>query len=375
MRVCLFSPSLEPLLRPEVVERVRRAFAPVEPEIILLTNSWADIPPGSDVYVTAGARTWGMRALRFAGETGSLGWATMTRTLAPLVGPAIVEALRAADPDVVVCTSEAAASQLRLLLHRTHGRWPCVTVGEAFPTASVTRCYDPGAKVSIVLPTYNGSRFLREAISSCLTQTHRNIELLIVDDGSREPAADTAREFGDARLRLIRHAQNKGLPHSLNTGFSHATGDFFTWTSDDNLYMPDAIEQMVRCLNTYTDVGFVYAESFRIDASGQIDSVAPVLRTRPPESLAVDNFIGACFLYRRVVHDVIGQYDPAAALAEDYDYWIRVARRFTMQRLFRRLYCYRFHDASLTARCDRRVVEQRANAVRRQFHEGFSWTR
>jgi GT2 family glycosyltransferase len=135
--------------------------------------------------------------------------------------------------------------------------------------------------------------------------------------------------------------------------------------------MPDAIEQMVRFLQTYPEVDFVYADSYRIDATGVVDR-QDVLRTRPPESLRDDNFIGACFLYKRSVYEAVGDYDPRAALAEDYDYWVRVSRQFRMQRLFRTLYCYRFHDRSLTARHTREEIASRVASIREQQPELWS---
>jgi glycosyltransferase involved in cell wall biosynthesis len=105
--------------------------------------------------------------------------------------------------------------------------------------------------VSIILPTYNGSRFLERAIQSCLGQTYFSIELIIVDDASTDSTPEIlARAVKqDTRVRVIWHDRNRKLPAALNTGFSEAKGEFLTWTSDDNEYLPNAIEQMVDFLN------------------------------------------------------------------------------------------------------------------------------
>jgi hypothetical protein len=213
--------------------------------------------------------------------------------------------------------------------------------------------------VSIVLPTYNGSRFLRESIRSCLGQTYAAIELVIVDDGSSAETAEIIESLNDTRVRKIRHPVNRGLPAALNTGFVQATGEYLTWTSDDNLYDDDAIQVMVEYLDERRDIDFVYTDFRLIDEEGQaIDE----MRVRPPESLRESNYVGACFLYRRAVYETLGDYNPAARLAEDYEYWVRVSRQFNMAVLHGPRYSYRMHGGSLTGtlggHAARRVVKR-----------------
>ena len=102
-----------------------------------------------------------------------------------------------------------------------------------------------------------------------------------------------------------------------------------------------------------------------IGASNSTSRETPNVEEKPPAWLRRDNGIGACFLYRRAVYDAIGEYDPRAELAEDYDYWLRVARRFRMQRLARPLYYYREHPGSITARHGRPRIARTAASVRR----------
>lgn len=199
--------------------------------------------------------------------------------------------------------------------------------------------------VSIVLPTHNGSRFLRESVESCLGQTYPDIELVIVDDGSSDATPEILGSLSDRRVRTIRHPVNLGLPAALNTGFAHATGELLTWTSDDNLYDDDAIEVMVNYLDEHPDIAFVYTDFRLIDDTGRVIGQVEV---RPPDSLKESNYVGACFLYRRAVYEQLGDYDPAARLAEDYEYWLRVSRHFRMAPLHRPIYSYRMHGGSLT---------------------------
>lgn len=201
--------------------------------------------------------------------------------------------------------------------------------------------------VSIVLPTYNGSRHLRQSIDSCLAQTHQDIELIVVDDASTDDTPNIVASYADKRIKYIRHERNKQLPTALNTGFSQACGAYLTWTSDDNLYSKNAIERMVQFLR-HEKCGFVYCDYYEF----KDDDLDHLELIRLPEKAAFDraNCVRACFLYLREVQDAVGQYDPETLLCEDYDYWIRVWRKFRLGHLAEPLYFYRRHGAALYSR-------------------------
>jgi glycosyltransferase involved in cell wall biosynthesis len=201
--------------------------------------------------------------------------------------------------------------------------------------------------VSIILPTYNGARYLGEAIESCLAQTYQNWELILVDDWSSDAVPEIIAGYvsRDPRIRSIRHDTNKKLPAALNTGHAAARGQYLGWTSDDNRYLPEAIEEMVRFLEQHPHVGMVYTDCVVIDEEGRYVGDYPA---KPASRLAYENALSACFMYRRTVYDTIGPYDAAQFLAEDYDYWLRVYRNFELAPLHKVLYEYRRHEQSLT---------------------------
>jgi len=277
----------------------------------------------------------------------------------------LIETLVGGDPDMIVLWGIRWGKQLQSILARHFPHWVFVREQDGSLRINTQwRRYNPAVKVSIVLPTYNGTKYIRRSIDSCLRQTHRNIEVLIVDDGSKQDIRGIVDEYQDARLQYFRHPTNQGVAAGLNTGFQNSSGEFLTWTSDDNYYADNAIEEMVRFLQTYPGTDFVYAESFIIDEQSS-EKGQRIQRTKPPDSLAIDNFIGACFLYTRKVYETIGEYNPKTFLAEDYDYWVRVSKQFCMRRLFKPMYYYRFHADSLTARHDRSEVIEKVKLVKR----------
>ncbi len=227
--------------------------------------------------------------------------------------------------------------------------------------------------ISIVLPSHNGSRYIGDAIDSCLAQTYRRLELIVVDDGSTDDTLGQVAERTDPRIRIVRHGANLGLPAALNTGFAHAGGELLTWTSDDNYYRPTALERMATFLVQHPDVDFVYTDYLEIDATG-----APIRRVAANGLDAIDAIVGGefvtpCFLYRRRVHEALGPYAEDMALAEDYDYWLRASISFRMAPLHEDLYCYRRHSHSLSSRHTWPAVRAVAQRSLRRHLRALPW--
>lgn len=211
-------------------------------------------------------------------------------------------------------------------------------------------------KVSIVLPVHNGERYLRDAIESVLGQSFQDWELLLVNDCSTDTSPQIMQDYAgqDRRIRYIENKINLKLPKTLNIGFGHAKGEYFTWTSDDNCYKKDAIALMVSYLDADSSCGLVYCD---MDYIGEQDH--NIKRTKlNPETLYYDNCVGACFLYPRKVMKCVGEYDPGMMLVEDYDYWLRISKQYPIARIPQVEYTYRIHDGSLTMTQAAKIQEQ-----------------
>jgi len=222
-----------------------------------------------------------------------------------------------------------------------------------------------GPLVSIVLPVYNGRRYLRDSINSCLRQTYENWELIVVDDASIDETPVIIAEFvaSDDRIRAIRHEGNRKLPAALNTGFADSRGEYLTWTSDDNMYEPEAIELMVDSLQANPHVGMVFCDHQEIDAEG---AVVRIRRPYGPKDFPYCVWIGPCFMYRREVYEKIGDYDPDIVLAEDHEYWLRVLSHFEVLHFPEATpYKYRLHPNNLTETRRFHVEMQMARAIAR----------
>ncbi len=212
--------------------------------------------------------------------------------------------------------------------------------------------------ISIVLPVYNGARYLGQAIESILAQDYVPWELIVVDDASTDETPGIISSFvaRDSRITGIRNPENRRLPGSLNAGFARAHGDLLTWTSDDNYYRFAALTEMARTLQQRPEVDLVYASYTLIDANGRTRGE---VQSCHPKLLGFRNTVGACFLYRRRVYERLGNYNESLFLVEDYEYWVRTMCQFQVARMEANLYCYRVHDGSLTAQRKQAIDEAR----------------
>lgn len=204
--------------------------------------------------------------------------------------------------------------------------------------------------ISIVLPVYNGEKYLRESIESVIVQTYKNWELLILDDCSTDKSADIAKEYveKDSRIHYYRNKTNLRLPRNLNKGFSLAKGNYLTWTSDDNRYRPQALERMWQALSSDAEAQFVFASCRIIDENGkEIEYI--MANDWSKKRIVGMNPVGACFMYTRQAYEAVGEYNPELVLVEDFDYWQRLYAKFGAVTISDILYEYRWHAGALTS--------------------------
>lgn len=223
--------------------------------------------------------------------------------------------------------------------------------------------------VSIVLPTYKRAHVLPHAICSVLAQTHPHWELIVVDDNSPDDTAHVVAGFADPRIRYVKNDPNLKLPRALNRGFALARGDLLTWTSDDNLYAPRAIELMVERLRR-GDCDLVYADYWLFAQDDEAGRPLDAQVDRLPDTVQLDkgNHMGACFLYTRRLYEAVGDYDPDLFLVEDYDFFIRASKKFRFAHIAEPLYYFRRDDDTLYLS---RFAEVKASDVLVRYKNGL----
>lgn len=224
--------------------------------------------------------------------------------------------------------------------------------------------------VSIILPTYNGSRFIKDSIESIINQTYKNWELIIINDCSTDNTLNICKEYAknDNRIKIFTNETNKKLPASLNIGFEKACGEYLTWTSDDNMYKENAINYMVEYLEKHLNVDFISSDFDYVDENNIfINTQMDRYPNRNLYILPRFNVVGACFMYRREIINKVGKYDESQFLCEDYDYWFRIALCCNMAFLNNvNLYKYRESKYNLSSN-NVEKVKNKADKIRLKY--------
>lgn len=218
--------------------------------------------------------------------------------------------------------------------------------------------------ISIVLPVWNGEKYLEKAINSILYQTYKNFELIIVNDASTDNTNKIIENYvkKDKRIIYIKNDKNKKLPTSLNIGFSYAKGTYYTWTSDDNLLEKNCLEELVNSIKAF-DIDIVYSNYKVINEKDEFLSISNV---DDAKRLVGGNCIGASFMYKNYVHNNLNGFDVKKFLYEDYDFWVRAyLSNFKFKRLNISPYLYRIHSNQLSNRLNLPIdfIEYRINII------------
>jgi len=206
------------------------------------------------------------------------------------------------------------------------------------------------------MPVLNGERFIGEALQSIADQTYRNLEMVVVDDGSSDDTVGRIQAFRDKLdIRYLRHDAPLGIAVSVNDGLRHATGDFFAFLDHDDAWFPEFVETQWRYLAEHPDVGMVHSDFQTIDEEGRIieESVA-ICRDRQRPSghvfrqLFMDSFIvGNSVLIRRECLERVGLFDESLRWG-DYHLWLRIARHYKIDYVGKVLTKYRQHSSQCT---------------------------
>ena len=199
--------------------------------------------------------------------------------------------------------------------------------------------------VTIVIPAYNHARFLGRAIESVLAQTHVEIELIVLDDGSTDATPQVLAGYG-SRFRWESQA-NLGRAATLNKGWGMSKGEILGYLSADDYLHPDAAARAVECLARNADAVLAYPDFT------QVNEQSRALRTiRAPEFSYEDMVLcGVCpvgpgAFFRRAAYERTGGWNVALRQVPDFEYWLRLGLLGRFQRIPEVLACYRVHEGA-----------------------------
>ena len=214
--------------------------------------------------------------------------------------------------------------------------------------------------VSVIIPTYNGSRFIKETVQSVIGQTYPNIEIIIVDDGSTDNTPDIVKSINDPRLIHIRQA-NSGVSMARNHGIDISHGDYIAFLDHDDVWLPHKLERQLQLFKEDPNIAMVYSDTFIIDENNSIINTYSH-KIKFYRGMIFKELFFSCFItiltvvIKKPVFLEVGPFLPFK-IGEDYDLFLKCAARYPIDYIDEPLAKYRVHESNYSKNYETEVSE------------------
>lgn len=210
--------------------------------------------------------------------------------------------------------------------------------------------YEPVDKslVSVIIPCFNHAQYLPAAIESVQSQTHKNIEIIVVDDGSTDDTKNVCLQWPEVKYV---YQSNQGLSASRNTGIKNSIGEFLVFLDADDILYPSAIATNLNFIKQDQELAFVSgSHDKRYIDSDIIEDKTRVITGDYYCNLLEGNYIAmiAAVMFRRSAFDTV-QYDTSLKACEDYDVYLKVARKHKVYHHTNKIACYHIYESNMSA--------------------------
>jgi len=215
-------------------------------------------------------------------------------------------------------------------------------------------------KVSVILPVFNGEKYINESIDSVSAQEYKNHELLICDDASSDKSIKIIESKKDKRITLLRNNTNIGLFRTLNSLIKASTGKYVKLWAQDDIMKRDCLKKEVRFYEKHSELGFCYSTCDDIDAYG--NTIINVSKDTTPEIIPSGLAAQIMFYYgsipgnistviiKKDVFDNTGMFRPDILLAADFEMWVRISQKYPIGFINEPLIKLRRHKGQLSRR-------------------------
>ena len=209
-------------------------------------------------------------------------------------------------------------------------------------------------KVSVILPVYNAEKYLQQAVDSVLSQTFKDFEFIIVNDGSTDTSEQIILGYNDARIRYMRNDQNCGLVYTLNKAVAEAKGVYIARMDADDICFPERLAVQSQWLDEHPDTSIAGSFNIIIDENGNeigysekgrmFVTAAQIRRRMPVENcITHPSIMGRSNIFKEY------PYSSSQRNIEDYDLWLRLlADGYVIEKIAKPLLYYRVHQTSVT---------------------------
>lgn len=188
--------------------------------------------------------------------------------------------------------------------------------------------------VSIIIPVYNGENYMRDAINSALAQDYDNLEVIVVNDGSKDNTDEVAKEYGD-RIRYFKK-ENGGVSSALNLGIEKMRGEYFSWLSHDDMYFKNKVSSEIEFLksnNLLKKKVIAYSDFCLVNPEGKlivnVEANHATATSKPEYALLRGLINGNCLLIPKDAFKTYGGFDTKLKCVQDYQKWYEMQQTYT----------------------------------------------
>jgi glycosyltransferase involved in cell wall biosynthesis len=205
--------------------------------------------------------------------------------------------------------------------------------------------------VSVVIATYNMGQYLAQAVDSILQQTWANLEIVVVDDGSKDNTSDVMDRYKNEPKVIYVKNENQGQPKAKNCGIKRTTGEFIAFCDADDLWEPNKLELQIP-LFSHPKIGIVYSEVSHIDENNERYLRAPNEKRyagKVTDYLLIENFVPfGTAVIRRACVEKNGIFDEQFRMGIDWDLWLRYSLDWDFAYLPEKTYVYRVWSGQMS---------------------------
>lgn len=212
--------------------------------------------------------------------------------------------------------------------------------------------------VSVVTATYNMGHYLLLSIASALNQTYKNLEVLVVDDGSTDNTRELMQKFKDERRIHYIYQENKGQAAAKNRGIQESSGEFIAFLDADDIWKPEKIEKQLNLLQKSKKIGVVYSDVEYMDEIGKSVETEPYKKYysgKVTNQLFIDNFVNfSSAIARRECFERFGVFDERLPMSIDWDLWLRFSLEYEFAFLNEKAFYYRLWSGQMSHNYEKR---------------------
>lgn len=238
--------------------------------------------------------------------------------------------------------------------------------------------------VTVIIPAYNHEKYIEECLESVINQTYPNLEIIVINDGSKDNTDSIIRRFVALKSRNITYLskENEGLCKTLNIGLEMTHGKYVSFIASDDAWLPSRIEEGVLFLESNRNIGMVFSDAFFTNfnekSALKYSEYKPKIKklfknsiqnSNIYEAMLVENIVLALtVLIRKECIDNVGIFDESLEF-EDYDMWLRVTSKYPIAYIDKPLAFYRIHDSNIS-NSSKIMLKGALQSIRKQYRTG-----